>query len=336
MVAVAFVVLAGSGYLAILHRDRCRATEREFAAVLGPNDADLSILFGGHQVRPATTPTRQPTGPGHQTWGLVRFLLANLAGWALSPLVFALTLLLRQTPQDATGQRWLANLQAAQTRLRDQSWRTLAISAATTASVTAAGTVTAMTGGAPASAATLTTSVPMTTEASIGTTVHYRVISGDTVGSIAQRFDTSIGAIIAANHLKDANLIFPGQVLNIPGVTRTSAGGWGAPASAGGRVYRVVASDTVSAIAERFGTSAGAIIAANHLSDPNLIFPGQDLIVPGAGRRARRTLPLRRRRGRGPPVTIAWSPATPSEASRLASERRPGPSPRPTTFPTPT
>ena len=53
------------------------------------------------------------------------FVLANMAGWALSPVVFVMTLLLGKTPQDTTGQRWLANMQAAQERLREQSLRTL-------------------------------------------------------------------------------------------------------------------------------------------------------------------------------------------------------------------
>ena len=86
-----------------------------------------------------------------------------MAGWALSPVVFVLTLLLGETPGDPTGQRWLSNLQTAQGRLREQSLRTLAISAATTASVTAAGTVVAFTGTGAASAATLPASATLPT-----------------------------------------------------------------------------------------------------------------------------------------------------------------------------
>ena len=44
----------------------------------------------------------------------------------------------------------------------------------------------------------------------------YRVRGGDTVGKIAARFGSSIGAIQRSNGLSDANLIVPGQRLRIP------------------------------------------------------------------------------------------------------------------------
>ena len=44
----------------------------------------------------------------------------------------------------------------------------------------------------------------------------YRVRGGDTVGKIAARFGSSIGAIRRSNGLSDANLIVPGQRLRIP------------------------------------------------------------------------------------------------------------------------
>lgn len=47
------------------------------------------------------------------------------------------------------------------------------------------------------------------------------------------------------------------------------------------RTYRVQAGDTLGAIASRFGTTTGALMAANGLSDPDRIFPGQNLVVSG-------------------------------------------------------
>ncbi|MBC8076080.1 MAG: protein kinase [Chloroflexales bacterium] len=49
-----------------------------------------------------------------------------------------------------------------------------------------------------------------------------------------------------------------------------------------GGSYVVQPGDTLSAIAERFGTTVEALLAANGLSDPNRIEVGQTLIVPGA------------------------------------------------------
>lgn len=45
--------------------------------------------------------------------------------------------------------------------------------------------------------------------------------------------------------------------------------------------YVVVKGDSVYFIAQRFGTSMQAIILANNLTNPDLIFPGQILLIPG-------------------------------------------------------
>lgn len=46
------------------------------------------------------------------------------------------------------------------------------------------------------------------------------------------------------------------------------------------RVYVVKSGDTLFAIAERFGVTVSAIIAANDITDPNAILPGQRLTIP--------------------------------------------------------
>lgn len=46
----------------------------------------------------------------------------------------------------------------------------------------------------------------------------YVVKKGDTVYKISKRFGTTMQAIILANNLRNPDLIFPGQVLFIPGV----------------------------------------------------------------------------------------------------------------------
>jgi hypothetical protein len=42
---------------------------------------------------------------------------------------------------------------------------------------------------------------------------HYVVKQGETLFRIAQRFHTTVAALVALNHIKNPNLIFPGQVL---------------------------------------------------------------------------------------------------------------------------
>jgi LysM repeat protein len=46
----------------------------------------------------------------------------------------------------------------------------------------------------------------------------YRIKSGDTLGNIAKRYNTSVDALMKSNtQIKDANLIYAGDKLNIPG-----------------------------------------------------------------------------------------------------------------------
>lgn len=52
--------------------------------------------------------------------------------------------------------------------------------------------------------------------------------------------------------------------------------------------YTVVQGDTMFFIAQRFGVSLNALIAANpHIPNPSLIFPGDVLCVPHSPRRLR-------------------------------------------------
>jgi len=56
------------------------------------------------------------------------------------------------------------------------------------------------------------------------------------------------------------------------------------PAPAGGVTYTVQPGDNLSRIAQRFGTTVAALLAANPgISNPRLIFTGQHLIIPGLG-----------------------------------------------------
>jgi peptidoglycan-N-acetylglucosamine deacetylase len=106
-----------------------------------------------------------------------------------------------------------------------------------------------------------------------GTGFVYIVRAGDTLFSIASRYGTTVSAIVAANNLRNANLIFIGQRLWIPGAGT-------APPPPSGRTYRVVAGDTVSGIAARFGVSQWVIISLNGLRFPYIIYVGQILRIP--------------------------------------------------------
>lgn len=98
----------------------------------------------------------------------------------------------------------------------------------------------------------------------------YTVKAGDTLSGIASKYGTSWQELQRINGIPDANRIYPGQVLRLPG------GGKPAPQK---RTYTVVSGDTLSGIASKFGTSWQALAQKNGLANPNLIFPGQVLRI---------------------------------------------------------
>ncbi len=105
----------------------------------------------------------------------------------------------------------------------------------------------------------------------------YRVQSGDSLSAIANAINRSEGVrwqtIETANGLADANLISVGQLLMIP--YNDGSGSWN---------YEVQAGDSLSAIANAINGCAGvtwmAIATANPGLDPDLIHPGQLIVIP--------------------------------------------------------
>ncbi len=99
---------------------------------------------------------------------------------------------------------------------------------------------------------------------------------GDTLYGIAARYGTTINALIRANALPNANFIYTGQRLMIPPANSAPAN-----VSTVGSVYTVVPGDTLATIAGRFGTTLSDLMRANGLYNPNFIYAGQRLNVPG-------------------------------------------------------
>jgi LysM repeat protein len=107
---------------------------------------------------------------------------------------------------------------------------------------------------------------------------YYVVNRGDTLSAIAVRYGTTTQALVEANGLASANFIYVGERLLIPG-----GGSVAAPSTSSSTTgyYTVQLGDTVSSIAVRNGTTAWAIVEANHLANPNFIYVGQRLVIPG-------------------------------------------------------
>ena len=104
-------------------------------------------------------------------------------------------------------------------------------------------------------------------EAPATTIKTYTVVSGDNLSSIASRFNTTVAEICRLNNIANANLIYPGQVLKLTGAADTSIN------------YTVKSGDTLSDIAAAHGTTWQAIAELNGLSNPNRIYPGQQLRI---------------------------------------------------------
>jgi len=99
--------------------------------------------------------------------------------------------------------------------------------------------------------------------------VDYKVEAGDTLASIAKKFDISVDTIKWANNLK-AELIKPGQILKIPPVT--------------GIVHKVASGESIYSIAKKYKTEAQKIVnfPFNDFADLDTfaLNTGQILYVP--------------------------------------------------------
>lgn len=104
----------------------------------------------------------------------------------------------------------------------------------------------------------------------------YSVLPGDTLGKIARQYGSTVQAIVAANHLADANLIFPGTVLLVPVMEEVGPGG----PPPGELIYTVQPGDTLYIISLLFNVSLQSILDLNNIPDQSLIYPGLKIILP--------------------------------------------------------
>jgi LysM repeat protein len=86
---------------------------------------------------------------------------------------------------------------------------------------------------------------------------------------IAQYFGTTEEELIAINHhIVDPNVLYPGDVLCVPGFRKPAA----CPTNFQGR-YEVKDGDTMFSIAQNFNISEEELIVANpHIPNPKFIF----------------------------------------------------------------
>jgi LysM repeat protein len=110
-------------------------------------------------------------------------------------------------------------------------------------------------------------------------TFTYRVTQGDTLFSIATKFETDVDTVRKLNFLIDDNIIV-GQILQVPYKPGMTEAGAPTPTPEPFR-YTVATGDTLSSIAQKFGVTTVSIIEANGLLDPNAVQVGQEILIPG-------------------------------------------------------
>lgn len=122
----------------------------------------------------------------------------------------------------------------------------------------------------------------------------YTVQQGDTLGSIAVKFNTSTVSIIEANELENPDALIVGSVLLIPDYTEeqpsadaSTSGGQlsGVPAVGEEVTYIVQPGDTLGVIANSYGVTPDSIATANNITNRNVLRVGQKLIIPGVTQR---------------------------------------------------
>lgn len=92
----------------------------------------------------------------------------------------------------------------------------------------------------------------------------YLVKSGDTLTAIAKRYNTTVDILCDLNEIENKNLIYPGQVLQLPTTN----------------IYTVKKGDTLSEIASAHETTVDKLVILNNIKNKNLIYPGQKLKMP--------------------------------------------------------
>jgi len=129
-----------------------------------------------------------------------------------------------------------------------------------------------------------------------GSACVYTVQPGDILGWIAQRHGVTVHDLMYANAISDANLIYVGQVLQIPGCAAAPVAPPVQPAQpapvaqpvqpppaappAAQRTHTVAPGETLSYICGLYGVDVNTLARVNNIANVNFIYVGQQLVIP--------------------------------------------------------
>ncbi|UAL12157.1 LysM peptidoglycan-binding domain-containing protein [Caulobacter segnis] len=159
----------------------------------------------------------------------------------------------------------------------------------------------------PATVSTTTLSVTGSVVSVAGPRQVHTVKSGDTLTSIARKFDMSVSELADANDLSTKKTLRPGAKIRGPATTN--------------KAYVAQSGDTLGDIAKRFNVSVRSLAAENNLRSTASVKKGQKIVLPDGYK------------DRGPirTTTTAARPSEPSNTYARAETPTPRPAPTPST-----
>lgn len=97
----------------------------------------------------------------------------------------------------------------------------------------------------------------------------YTVKRGDTLSEIAMKYNTTVSRLVQINNITNPNLIYVGQKIKVSGTSNTSQR----------RRYTIRSGDTLSGIAIKYDTTVNRLVEINNISNPNLIYAGETIVI---------------------------------------------------------
>jgi len=104
--------------------------------------------------------------------------------------------------------------------------------------------------------------------------IHYRIKKGDTISHIAKKHNTKTEKIIKDNNLKNPDLIFPDQELEIVVDFK-----YAVTSKGDSTTYIVKRGDTLTRIARIYNVTISNLVTWNNIKNPNLIYPNERIII---------------------------------------------------------
>lgn len=100
----------------------------------------------------------------------------------------------------------------------------------------------------------------------------YQVKEGDTLESIAKKFQVPVAVILRESNLETIYELTPGQMIRIPTVNESAF-----------EIYHIQKGDTLYSLAKRYHTEPELLMVLNGLEPNAYLYAGDTLLVPKEG-----------------------------------------------------